>query len=196
MVALAAYLIPTLLLPAVKQSGGNGIVIWVLEHATNRVVIVIILAAAEWYVRKHLWRWKWFHSKLDFSGEWTGNTTYRHAQVGTVSNLPQEVPQTVTFEQDCLSIRLRPSEGKDFVFKSRCIDIQDNGSQLVYAYFVSYGGAPNRPESAHGFEWLDVLSYDEEDRPAKLKGKFAHCADGQTPVLSGSVEMTRVKTNQ
>jgi len=74
---------------------GNGLVVWLLEHATNRVVIVIILGAAEWFVRKHLWRWKWCHAKLDFSGRWSGSTVYRQAHVGSVSNLPQTVPHTI-----------------------------------------------------------------------------------------------------
>jgi hypothetical protein len=188
-VALLAAFIPKLV-PKLAAAGQHPRLVWVLDHSTERIVFVVILFVLEQLIRKKFW--KMLHPELDFSGNWNGYTTYTHVRIGKIATpLPFGTGQKVVIEQDCLNLRLRPSKGLDFNFSSRAIDIQDDGTQLVYAYLVEYRGVPDRPSSAYGYEYLTVVEVDKAKRPVKLEGKFAHCAFDEEPVFSGMVELFR-----
>lgn len=190
-VALFAYLIPTHFLPPLIGSGSHGALVWVLEHITSRPAIVVLLWVADQVIRKHLW--KILHPELNFSGRWIGYTRYTHVRMGVVEQeVPFETRQEVRIVQNCLDIRLVPSQGKDFTFRSLAIEILNDGAQLAYAYHVAYAqGVKDRPSEAYGYEWLDVVASPEGKRPHRLKGQFAQCALGQVPVFSGEVSLTR-----
>ncbi len=80
---------------------------------TSGAVIGFVLAAGEWLIRKKLW--KLVHPELNFSGRWIGHTKYTHVRIGkTKKPVPFKTQQEVVIVQDCLSLRLLPSEGLDF----------------------------------------------------------------------------------
>jgi hypothetical protein len=185
--AMVAYVVAAY---AEKHAGEKSWTVMLAKAFDWRPVLVAVIALFEWLIRKKIW--KWAHPELDFSGEWKGHTTYTHVRVGSAP-VPFTVDQEVILVQDCLNLRLLPSEGVNFRFSSRTIDIQNDGMQLVYAYHVEYKpGTPHRPLNAYGYEWLDVVQTPEGKRPEELNGNFAHCAFDQTPVYSGEVRLVRV----
>ncbi len=169
-----------------KQAVGD-----LLAMITSRPVILSAVLLVHWVLCKKLWCI--LHPELDFHGKWKGYTKYTQAHVGN-PQLPEVIEQEVQIAQDCLRLRLMPSEGDDFVYRSRTIDVEEDGAMLIYAYLVNYTvPSSQRPNEAHGFEELSVVERDEKGRPIRLSGWFAHCARGQTPVLSGVVELERIK---
>jgi hypothetical protein len=187
---IAAFIYSGIVEPSLKKEYGvSGWPVKVASIVTHRAFVVILLAVCESLVRK--WLWKVVHPELNFSGTWRGRTKYTNDRV-TNAPVPFERDQIVVIEQDCLDLRLPPSTGRDFIFKSRTIDIQDDGVQLVYAYHVRYSAnIEHHPPEAYGYEELEVVSPRENRRPLHLKGWFAHCAHGQEPVYSGEVTLKR-----
>ena len=191
-VVAAALLVPTVIVPYLEKMLPT--IHWsgkLASGLTSGTVVGLILAVGEWFIRTKLW--KIWYPELDFSGKWTGYTKYTHVHIGkTKQPVPFATEQEVVIRQDCLSLRLVPSEGLDFKFKSRAINIQDDGAQLVYAYLVEYAaGIEDRPPEAYGYEWLDVVKTPEGKRSRVLNGKFGQCALGQKPVFSGEVHLFR-----
>jgi len=169
-----------------------GIVLVAPQYAffEQRWVILTALGVAGYLIQFHVW--KWVRPDLDFSGKWIGGTSYDQVHIGNGSTGGGS-GQTVAIKQSCLNLRLLPeSKGLDFTFKSRSIEIQDDGQQLAYSYHVIYEpGTPDRPPEAYGYEQLEVTRAGFRGRPLELKGWFAHCARGQTPVYSGTVFLVR-----
>lgn len=168
-----------------------GIVLIAPQYAffEQRWGILAALGLAGYLIQFHVW--KWMRPDLDFSGKWIGGTFYDKVHIG--SGATGGTGQTVVIKQSCLNLRLLPeSEGLDFTFKSRSIEIQDDGQQLAYSYHVVYKpGTLDRPSEAYGYEQLEVTKAGFRRRPLELKGWFAHCARGQTPVYSGTVFLVR-----
>jgi hypothetical protein len=192
-VALAVYAIPTHLIPLLMEKLGSAHwSVFVSNLFTSRLAIVVILGVGEWLIRKKLW--KWIHPELDLTGMWIGDNTYTHVHVGAAPVGGTSGEHEVKIEQDCLSIRIAPSEGTQFGFwESKAIELADK-HKLVYAYEVHYAKhVPNRPEKAFGYEEMTLLHPDGAKRPSRMKGNFYQCVAGQTPVFSGTVVFERIK---
>jgi hypothetical protein len=187
---MASYVIPDL---ERKYSTEH----WTVVLATvvmSRPVLLGLIILAEWLIRTKIWRLKWVHPELDFAGTWNGVSTYTDVYVGT-GTVPRSVTHEARIAQDCLSIRLVPASGAQFVrFESTAVNLID-AHRLVYSYYVKYHSAPGSPDETYGYEELNpVGEYDKQGRPKVLHGWFSHCVrKGQTPLYSGSVVFTRKK---
>ena len=194
-IAVAAAFLPLKAEPFLAERYGRDH--WSLTLApflNSHIVLVGALAASEWFIRKRLWRWRWFHSDLDFSGQWEGTSYYTAIHVGS-NALPGPVRHQVAMKQDCLCFRIIPSPDPDEKAKgyweSKATNLVSD-QRVVYAYEVHYGGKPNFPDVALGYEDMRVVQRDPKGRPCVLRGTFHQCAMGKTPVYSGSVEFRRV----
>jgi hypothetical protein len=104
--------------------------------------------------------------------------------------VPFETKHEVRIEQDCLSLRIAPTEAPEFVnWGSLALELAE-GDTLRYAYWVNYKD-PRFPEKAKGYEEMKVIKYDGGMRPLVMTGEFFHCAQGSAPVYSGIVTFTR-----
>lgn len=191
-----AFFVPAKLEPFVRARYGADS--WIAKTAPfleRQFLFVVLLAASEWFIRKHLWRWRWFHPDLDFAGNWEGVSTYTKKHIGEGA-LPDPVKHEVTMTQDCLSFKINPSPDPDASYKgyweSKATNLVSS-QQLVYAYEVHYGGKPNFPDVAFGYEDMRTVQQDTKRRPCVLRGEFYQCVlPGKAPVYSGSVEFRRV----
>lgn len=192
-VALAAHGAAKIALPWIQQQYPTDP--WhlatILEALTSRPALVAVLALSEWLLRTRLWKWRWFHPELDFSGNWKGVSTYTAVQVGTAP-VPLVVHHEARIEQDCLGIRLIPAKGSAFVrFESTAVNLLVDPIRLVYSYHVLYTDVKNFPAETFGYEEMSPVEHDGIGRPTLLHGWFAHCARGQEPVYSGTVQFKR-----
>jgi len=159
-----------------------------LELLTARLSIVGYLAAGEYLIRKHIWKIE--NPEFNFSGMWDATTTYVQAHVGA-GPVPFSSTHEVRIEQDCLAVRIAPTMSTGFVnWGSLALEIAE-GHTLRYAYWVNYNDRLRFPEKARGYEEMRVTQYDDKRRPNLMTGVFFHCAEGQAPVYSGTVEFRR-----
>jgi hypothetical protein len=159
-----------------------------LELLTARLSIVAYLAGGEYLIRKHLWKWE--RPEFDFSGMWDAETTYTKVQLGS-GTVPFSSKHEVRIEQDCLSVRIAPTVGTGFVnWGSLALEVSE-GNTLRYAYWVNYSDRDRFPERTRGYEEMKVTNYNAGGRPSLMTGVFFHCAEGQSPVYSGTVEFRR-----
>lgn len=185
---MASYVIPDL---EKKYSTGHWTVV-LASVVMSRPVLLGLIIVAEWLIRTKIWRLKWVHPELDFAGTWDAVSTYTDVHVGT-GTVPREVTHTARIAQDCLTIRLLPASGEQFVrFESTAVNLFD-AHRLVYSYYVKYHSVPGSPDETYGYEELSAGGeYDEQGRPKVLNGWFSQCArKGQTPLYSGRVVFTR-----
>lgn len=187
--ALAAVLVPNVLLPFIKSRCGDDSVFVAAANAlTSRVAFVVVMAAGEVLIRKI--GWKLENREFDFAGDWTGTSTYTHVHVGT-GNVPFDSTHDVRIEQDALTFRLAPAPGSVYVnWNSLALELVDKDT-IRYAYRVRYSARDRFPEKANGYEEMRVTKRDQKNRPVELTGEFAHCAEGQVPVYSGTVKFMR-----
>jgi hypothetical protein len=192
-VALTAAFLHVKAVPLLAATfGGDHWSLKVVPILNSHISLVIALGASEWFIRKHLWRW--FHAELDFSGQWEGTSEYTRIYLAN-NPLPKPVRHQVTIKQDCLCFKIIPSPDPDEkmmgYWESKAINLV-NADQLVYAYEIHYGGRPDFPEIAFGFEDMRTVQRDSKERPCVLRGAFYQCVIGREPVYSGSVEFRRV----
>jgi hypothetical protein len=194
--ALGTHFVATTAIPYLKEKySPEHWSILPLNFLGSRPILLGLLLLAEWLIRKKLWRLKWFHPELDFSGTWDGISTYTQVHLGTGAP-PDPVNHEARIEQDCLSIRLIPAKGDRFVkFESTAVNLPD-AHKLVYSYHVVYKGGPGFPNETYGYEEMSPISSgDSKGRPEHLSGWFAHCVrPSQTAAYSGIVTFKRRQT--
>ncbi len=164
----------------------------IVSFLTNRYVLISIFIAGELTIRKFLWKLE--KAKFDFDGIWEGETVYEKVHKGTMS-VPHTSEHRIVLKQDCISLKLKVDEVKEHypTWGSKAINILGEDT-ILYAYFVNYRDKQNFPaREVLGYEELTVVERGTLQRPTKLNGFFAHCAQGQEPLLSGSVTFKRVK---
>ncbi|OGT90183.1 MAG: hypothetical protein A2514_10665 [Gammaproteobacteria bacterium RIFOXYD12_FULL_61_37] len=192
-VALFVLLVDQLAIPFAEDTfGKDGWAVKILYALTSRVAIFIYLAGGEYVIRKFLWKIRMVGKpELDFSGEWTGVSTYTTVHLGQ-GPVPFSQDHIVRIEQDCLTLRIAPSASPGFVVNwgSLALELAE-GHTLRYAYWVNYRDKENFPEKAIGYEEMKVTEYDAKGRPQVMTGKFFQCAQGMMPVYSGTVDCTR-----
>jgi hypothetical protein len=188
-VAVFVVAIDQAVLPWLTKSAPTWVLIAkTLALLTSRLSIVAYLAGGEYLIRKHLWKWE--KPAYDFSGMWDAETFYTKDHVGT-GIVPFSSKHEVRIEQDCLAVRIGPTMGLGFVnWGSLALEIAE-GNTLRYAYWVNYSDLARFPVRAKGYEEMKVTNYDTNGRPERMTGVFFHCAEGQSPVYSGTVEFRR-----
>ncbi len=174
--------------------GRDNIAIDLLRSLLSMAVVATVFLFFEKQVRTRLW--KHAYPELDVSGNWTGETTYQIQQIPEEGKKPEDYePETVDhrieFDQTCLTLKVKPTLVKDYPGAWYSLVAGFEGNELRYAYQVNYGNAPNRPESATGYEQLQLMGTEDGKSPAQLTGTFCHCAWGQRPVYSGTVTFRR-----
>jgi hypothetical protein len=151
-------------------------------------------------IRETLWRLA--YPELDLNGIWSGETTYNRRHIdaagGTSPFTPFSRNNDVLLKQDCLGISVGATKapGPDEVgaWYSLAAELSDDkeGPVVQYLYYVNYGDMEGFPHEAKGYEALRVLNSTAGVRPAHVHGEFAHCAQGQIPVYSGTVKFERI----
>ncbi|HEY2360540.1 MAG TPA: hypothetical protein VGK36_05460 [Candidatus Angelobacter sp.] len=166
-----------------------------LEGAYS-LMIGFFFLAGEWLIRTRLWKLEkpW----LNFSGLWEGETKYQVMEKGSDKIDPQTFQpfsskHEVKIEQDCFSISIKPTDKTFATWYSITMTVR-NAEEVAYAYEVKYADeTPRFPAKAIGYEQMSVTLRKKgwfgirKDRPIRLSGTFAHCAEGQTPVYRGNV---------
>lgn len=171
-----------------SQFGPNHWITTIQQSLTSRLAIVGVLALGEYLIRKYIWKLE--RPELDFSGDWSGITTFEYIPVGT-GRVPFTTEYEVKIEQDCLGMKILPSTGASFVnWGSLALELADKDT-LRYAYWVRYSDRARFPEEAVGYEEVKVTRRDRKKRPIEMTGSFYHCAKGQTPVYNGAVKFSR-----
>ncbi|HEY2235044.1 MAG TPA: hypothetical protein VGK01_16355, partial [Candidatus Angelobacter sp.] len=154
-------------------------------------MIGFFFLAGEWLIRTRLWKLEkpW----LNFSGLWEGETKYQVMEKGSDKIDPQTFQpfsskHEVKIEQDCFSISIKPTDKTFATWYSITMTVR-NAEEVAYAYEVKYADeTPRFPAKAIGYEQMSVTLRKKgwfgirKDRPIRLSGTFAHCAEGQTPV--------------
>lgn len=160
------------------------------NFVASRGFAVGVLVAGEWLIRK--WLWKIVHPELNFSGKWTGRSSYEVAQIGGRADLPPDASHEIVFEQDAISFDMAPTDSDEYAsWGAHAITLVDRHT-VKYAYWVKYANKkPLFPERAIGYEELKVVDRGRRGRPIEMKGDFYHCAMGLSPVYSGSVRFER-----
>jgi len=164
----------------------------VLKYLISRPAIVGYMTGGHFLINN--WLWAIEKPELDFRGIWNGKTTYeRNHQGKTNVDLPFSKDHIVKIKQTCLNIELSPTESD--VFKnwgSLAVNLSDEYT-IQYAYWVNYADTTLFPSKAKGYEELKVVNSTNptSKKPMKLTGVFYHCAEGQKPVYSGSVDFDR-----
>lgn len=189
--AAGAVLATEVVLPWLTRTlAPDNFLIDVAGFLTSRPAFVGVMLLGELGIRKTLWRLE--RPQLDFSGQWEGETTYTKVRLGKVADhAPFASRHLVLIEQDALSAKLAPAPGTDFVnWGSLAFEIVDKDT-VRYAYTVNYSDSTRFPDRAIGYEEMSVTRRDRRKRPNELTGFFAHCAQGQEPVYSGTVVFRR-----
>ncbi|WP_349027675.1 hypothetical protein [Methyloglobulus sp.] len=187
--ALTVLLIDNILVPfLIATFGKDHITVTTASFLTSRFVVLAAMVGGEILIRKYLWKIE--HPELDFSGEWEGETVYKVAHIG-VGPVPFSSHHKVKITQDCLSIKISPSTSESYVnWGSLALELE-GGDTLRYAYWVNYSDSSKFPEKAKGYEEMKVTNRGEKDRPIQMTGEFHHCAQGMSPVYSGTVMFKR-----
>jgi hypothetical protein len=190
--ALGAQFVAATVIPWIGQVySPNHWSVTALTFLVSRPVLFALIAAAEFIIRKKLWRW--LHPEFDFCGMWDGVSTYTNVHVGP-GPTPSPVKHDARIEQDCLSIRLIPAKADRFVrFESTAANLIE-AHKLVYSYNVVYKGDDAFPIETYGYEEMSPVEHDSKGRPQVLNGWFAHCVrPEQKAAYSGTVVFTRHK---
>jgi hypothetical protein len=176
--------------------GADSWTLKIIPFLDSHLVLVIALGISEWFIRKHLWRWRWQLAELDFSGEWEGVSYYEKMRIGdNTKDLPPPARHRVRIKQDCICFKIIPSPapGGRGYWESKATSLI-SADHLVYAYEVHYGGREGFPDVAFGYEDMHVVKRDKKQRPCVLNGTFNQCAIGKEPIYSGSAIFRRVGT--
>jgi hypothetical protein len=156
------------------------------QHA----VVAALLLLGEMTIRKWLWRIE--KPSLDFSGRWSGSTTYTTSWLDNDSReLPGTTRHDLDIKQDCLSVAVMPTTSQAFAqWHSLICDLPQDGG-ISYTYEVSYKHRKSLPSKARGYEVLNVVDKDTQGRPQHIAGEFHHLVSSDKPVFSGLAEFTR-----
>lgn len=178
----------------VDKLGEDSIWVDLIRSGLSMCVIATLFLLFEKQVRTRLW--KLAHPELDISGIWKGETTYQVQEInkkGCHSDdyKPEISSHEIRFSQDCLNLKVEPTVAENYPGAWFSLVAGFGKDQIRYAYQVNYGNTPNRPDSAVGYEELNIIETDAGQRPIKLAGTFSHCAGGQRPVYSGTVSFHR-----
>jgi hypothetical protein len=141
--------------------------------------------------------WKRKYPQYDISGEWQDTTTYVEClDHSGWSKITHKCESTVIFEQTCRCLKIIPSDGNGFMWKSIAVD-WDNQDELNILYQVQYTGAlrgNGYPKNRIGYEamHIDRTGLTERQRPHIMRGRFQHCIDSDgKPMFSGDVVYER-----
>jgi hypothetical protein len=165
----------------------------------DSILVGILFLTGEWLIRTKLWKIE--RPSWNFSGTWEGATVYQTVEKsapGTTTQVPfSSGKHEILIEQDCLSISVAPKRTGPFInWSSKTMTVLTLGT-IGYAYEVNYNDLNRFPATAIGYEELKVNQWKKRwygrRRPISLTGWFAHCARGQVPVYSGTVEFSLVK---
>lgn len=186
----AVLVIDNLVLPFLLEKFGEAHgVPKIAEGLTSRVAIVVYLFGGELVIRKYLWKFE--NKDLDFGGVWEGETNYKVAQIGE-GPVPFSAPHDLLITQDCRSIKVSPTSSEDYLNWGSLAESLPDRDTFRYAYWVNYDDDTGKfPDKAKGYEELKVTKRDDNERPTELVGDFFHCAQGMTPVYSGTVKFKR-----
>jgi hypothetical protein len=188
-IAIFVLAIDNIVIPLLKRFLGEANWISLLDSAlTSRLTILIMMFSGEIFIRKVLWKLE--RPRLNFSGEWKGETIYKAAQIGS-GQVPFSTMHKMKITQDCLSTEISPTTSESYVnWGSLALEIAD-GNTLRYAYWVNYSNQKNFPDRATGYEEMKVTGRGGRGRPQEMTGEFFHCAQGIVPVYSGDVKFER-----
>lgn len=194
--ALAIFIVKVIIPEVAKLFPSRGVEDLIFDSvAPGSILFGIVFLVSERFIRNYLWKWKFFHQDLDFSGEWLGTTYYAHLEVESPKVVKKDFSpfysqHKINIEQDCIRIAIVPSPGNDFVnWGSIATALNDDGS-LKFAYWVVYNDPRKFPDQARGYEEMKVLKRIHK-KPILMSGFFSHCAEGQSPVYRGKTIFVR-----
>lgn len=157
---------------------------------TSKFFIVLMFVAGQYIIRR--WLWKLERPRFNFEGEWEGKTTYARVWLSEAASYHSfDSPHNVNIEQDCLSFKLSPTTGSEYVnWGSYAANLVDEAT-IRYAYFVRYSNLTRFPGEVKGYEEMNVMRRGFRGRPQVLTGIFYHCVQDPGPVYSGRVIFKR-----
>lgn len=151
------------------------------------IIIASTFYFGELFIRKVLWRSRFFYRNSDFSGTWIGWTRYTDLEVPSNPELKKVFKEFNTLYkakivQDCVTIKVEDSGGDEFLNWSTLIATVTNNNRLAWVYDVTY--TLNRDllgENSNGFTELTTKVRDPKDKklPIILGGAFRQCVGGQ-----------------
>jgi len=158
---------------------------------------VVIFIVFDWVINK--WGWIIFYPKYFFRGKWIGKTTYLK------NGKPISIEHEIKIEQDCMSIKVIPSESlpntderESFVWQTIAMEIKDDKT-IEFLYQVDRSKRSKQNTTTYGREVWKVVDYKYKKLfgiplfpfPSKMRGHFYQCIDGNKPVHEGDVEHVR-----
>ncbi|MDR0917500.1 MAG: hypothetical protein LBN02_09990 [Oscillospiraceae bacterium] len=158
----------------------------------------VLLYLFEKIVRTRVWRL--FYPELCFDGKWSGSTTYTEKWTKTDGSFPIDSPlnekEEIHIKQDCLSLKIVPSESDGFTWSSAFATLSDSGD-LDILYEVTYKDKLKRqgyPSKLFGYEKMHVdrSVTAASKKPLSMLGEFKHCLNPEAiAIFSGEVEYHR-----
>ena len=149
---------------------------------------------------------KWWKKKFpqyDIDGEWDDNTVYtrQFTNNGAKKVTNTSVPSPVRIYQTCTSIKIEPSVGQDFMWRSLMAEWDANEALMIFyevEYYSSLQQKNGYPQNRRGYEYMtiDRSNSNMNKKPQKLVGQFWHCvANDGKPIYMGDVTYTRKLTH-